>query len=167
MKNYYDLFQYDKEQGNFINEFITLREQPDYNKIKKKVKVSYKEDLEKFLYYYKVYELTECNAPKLKNIDRRGHSFHIDHIIPLKYAYEHGIDYSIVGNLKNLQVISKKDNFTKGNFITKQVKDLFSFFNIKYEFLKVLERKKIVYKKEIPTIKIFPTTDKTKVSYYP
>lgn len=167
MKNYYNLFQYDKKQESFINEFITLQGQPDYNKIKKKVKVSYKEDLEKFLYYYKVYELTECNAPMLKGIEKRGNSFHIDHIIPLKYGYEYNIDCSIIGDLNNLQVISKEDNFKKGNFITKEVKEVFSFFNIKYEFLKVLERKKIVYKKEVQTTKIFPTTDKTKVSYYP
>ena len=140
MKNLYNLFEYTPEQKKFVDELIDIINSPEYNTIKKKVvKYHYKQDLCRFLYYYKVYKVTEQNVHGLKDIDKRGKHFHVDHIIPVKFAYEHGIDYNVIGDVNNLQVISKQDNFKKSNLITKQVKEVFSHFNINHTDLCKIE----------------------------
>lgn len=170
MKDLYNLFEHTPEQRTFVDELIAIISSPEYNVIKKKVtRYSYKQDLCKFLYYYNVYKKTEQNVHLLKDIDKRGKHFHVDHIIPIKFAYEHGVDYNIIGDINNLQVISKQDNFKKSNLITKQVKEVFSHFNINHaELCKVehpLIKAKTIEKFTPPKIDYFE--GKTRLSDYP
>ena len=43
----------------------------------------------------------------------RGKDFHIDHIVPISAGYKFGIPYTEIGNINNLRMLSKKDNFKK------------------------------------------------------
>ena len=130
MKNFKELFEYNSEYEYLIDLFNNIYFSDEYKVIKKRVKISYKKDLCKFLYWYDVYKLTEQNAPLLKDIEKRGNLYHIDHIIPIAFGYKYGIPSDIIGDINNLQIISLKDNFSKGNLITKEVKKMFSYFNI-------------------------------------
>lgn len=54
----------------------------------------------------------------LKDISKRGfRDYNIDHILPVRYCYDHGISIDECANIKNLQVLSSQENFIKGNDI--------------------------------------------------
>ena len=166
MKNFYKHFEHLKEQEYIIDEFIKIYNSENYKTIKSKVKHSYNKDLCKFIYYYRVYEMTEKNAYFVKNIERCSCLFHLDHIIPIEIGYKYGIDYNIIGSVDNLQIISLQENFKKSNTITKQVKNMFSFFNIKVRDLVTINHPLITKKKKLieeqinklsnPSISLYP-----------
>lgn len=87
----------------------------EYPKIKKKIKNI--KDIDKRVYYTKVWFITESQPIHLlENFDLRsfrGH--HLDHIIPISYGYKNKISPEKIGNIKNLQFIPWEENYKKGS----------------------------------------------------
>jgi hypothetical protein len=92
-------------------------------KIKKKIK--FIKDLDKKLYYARVWVVTESQPLHLlENKDKRGwKGYHLDHIFPISAAYSKGLRPEQVGNIKNLQFIPHKENIEKGSRITTESKN--------------------------------------------
>lgn len=95
----------------------------------KKRKLNAIKDLEKRLYYIKVWVITESEPLfKLINYDKRcfrcfgGH--HLDHIYPISMGFYNKISPEIIGNIKNLRFIPIKDNLNKGYKITTESKNV-------------------------------------------
>ena len=137
------IFISEENQIYLIEEFNKFYCLPTFKDIRKKIKVSYKKDLEKFLYYFKVWLNTEENTVNIINIENRGKDYHIDHIIPISYGYKYNINPSFIGSLDNLQLISKKENFSKNLKVTEQTKEILLKFNIDINKLKDVKRSKI------------------------
>ena len=89
-------------------------------KIKQKVKNI--KDLEKRLYYAKVWEVTESQPLMvLENYGNRGwKNHHLDHIYPIALGYSKGISPEKIGNIKNLRFIPYKENLNKGSKVTNE-----------------------------------------------
>ena len=89
-------------------------------KIKQKVKNI--KDLEKRLYYAKVWEVTESQPLMvLENYSNRGwKNYHLDHIYPIALGYSKGIAPEKIGNIKNLRFIPYKENLNKGSKVTNE-----------------------------------------------
>lgn len=94
-----------------------------YPKIKKKIKSI--KDIDKRLYYAKVWYITESQPiHTLKNFELRsfwGH--HLDHICSISEGYKNNISPEIIGNIKNLQFIPWDENYKKGSKVEKSVLD--------------------------------------------
>lgn len=134
--NGYD-FDYDEVIANII---ISLYQSLNYQKILKlkkndrlfklnpkiKSKVKSIKNLNKKLYYVKVWSITESNdLTVLKNYSKRGFNrFHLDHIYPISEAYKNNISPDIIGNIKNLRFITKKQNLKKGNLLTEKAEKI-------------------------------------------
>lgn len=94
------------------------REEPVITTEVSQAKVKVKNPL-KVKYYEEVWQITERNAPKVKNIHLRGQDYHIDHIVPISYGFKKGIKPSVIGGLKNLRIITRQENFKKNcQFVT-------------------------------------------------
>ncbi len=91
-----------------------------YPKIKKKIKNI--KDLDKRLYYAKVWEVTEQQPLFiLENSDKRGwKNYHLDHIYPISMGYKEKIPPEKIGNIKNLRFIHHTENMDKGSKITNE-----------------------------------------------
>ena len=76
-----------------------------YPKIKQKIKSI--KNLEKKLYYAKVWEVTEEQPLRiLENSDKRGwKDHHLDHIYPIAMGFHNNISPKKIGNIKNLRFI--------------------------------------------------------------
>jgi hypothetical protein len=138
---------YDKikvENQELQQRFIEIVESEHW-KYRHKVSFSIKKDVEKYLYYVEVWSITEYNALLLPNNDLRGKKYCLDHIIPISYGYKYNIDPRIIGGLDNIQVISMKENLTKGTNLTKKAKRMLD----KIEYSPFERGKKV--KKETPT----------------
>jgi hypothetical protein len=94
-----------------------------YPKIKKKIKNI--KDLDKRLYYARVWYHTEQQPLHiLENNDKRGwKGHHLDHIYPISAGYTNNIPPEKIGNIKNLQFIHHEDNMSKGSTITTESKN--------------------------------------------
>lgn len=92
-------------------------------KIKKKIK--FIKDLDKKLYYAKVWVVTESQPLHiLENNDKRGwKDHHLDHIYPISMGYLNKIPPEKIGNIKNLQFIHHVENISKGSKITTESKN--------------------------------------------
>lgn len=103
-----------------LSECAELRKKHPKLKRKKLDKIV---DLEKRLYYYKVWVITESQPlHKLRNFKKRGwKSYHLDHICSIAESYRNGISPEIVGNIKNLRFIPAKQNLKKGYKVTKTI----------------------------------------------
>lgn len=99
-------------------EFIELIDSCD-GAFRQKIKFSFKKDVRKYIYYLKVWLITEQNAPQLKDNSLRGKVYCLDHITPISYGYENDIDPSIIGGLDNIRIIKHKENLTKNKQIIK------------------------------------------------
>jgi hypothetical protein len=90
-------------------------------KIKKKIK--FVKDLDKKLYYAKVWEVTESQPLHiLENNDKRGwKGHHLDHICSISVGFHHKIPPKLIGNIKNLQFIPAKENILKGGKVEKHI----------------------------------------------
>jgi hypothetical protein len=109
-----------------------LKENPNI----KKRKLHLISDLEKRLYYIKVWVITESQPLHvLKNHDKRcfrGPScFHLDHIVPIAHGYYSKIPAEKIGGLSNLRFIRSTVNMRKGHKLT----------NESYKVLKKIKRK--------------------------
>jgi len=94
-----------------------------YPKIKQKIKKI--KDLDKKLYYARVWEVTESQPLYiLENSNKRGwKNHHLDHVFPIALAYHKKISPKKVGNIKNLRFIPYQDNLDKGNRLTNESKN--------------------------------------------
>lgn len=57
----------------------------------------------------------------LKNSEHRGldvNSYHLDHIVPIRYGYENNISPEKIGDISNLRFISCKENLIKNDKLT-------------------------------------------------
>tara|TARA_R110000824_G_scaffold119143_2_gene273097 strand:+ start:890 stop:1306 length:417 start_codon:yes stop_codon:yes gene_type:complete len=89
-------------------------------KIKQKIKNI--KNIDKKLYYAKVWLVTE-NQPLniLENSKERGwKNHHLDHIFPIALGYHTGLSPNKVGNIKNLRFIPYKENLNKGSKLTNE-----------------------------------------------
>jgi hypothetical protein len=78
--------------------------------------------IEKSRYYCEVWRHTKQQPLHLlENYDKRGRiglsddAYHIDHIIPISYGFKHKINPSIIGNIRNLQMLPARENTEKGD----------------------------------------------------
>jgi 5-methylcytosine-specific restriction endonuclease McrA len=94
-----------------------------YPKIKQKIKKI--KDLDKKLYYARVWEVTESQPLYiLENSNKRGwKNHHLDHVFPIALAYHKKLSPKRVGNIKNLQFIPYQDNLIKGSKLTTESKN--------------------------------------------
>lgn len=100
-----------------------LKENPD---IKRRKLTSIK-DLEKRLYYIKVWCLTESQPLHvLRNHDKRCfkcfNGYHLDHKYPISGGFYNKIPPEVIGDLKNLRFIPIRQNMRKGSKITNESK---------------------------------------------
>lgn len=117
---YFDLYtnELDDDFLSLIKEFTMTFTRPN---IKAKNRAKTRKTMQEYIYYYIATEATEQNTSKIKDIDKRGVNFVLDHIIPLDYGFKNNIDINIISSENNLQLLSNKDNLLKSNKITPQV----------------------------------------------
>jgi hypothetical protein len=73
------------------------------------------------LYRMEVTKLTfENDLSKLKNWSKRNlfYKYEIDHIYPIKKAFNHGIPAELIGDIKNLRIIPRTENRSKSGKVT-------------------------------------------------
>ena len=109
----------EKDQGLLSECKKLLKENPEI----KKRKLHLISDLEKRLYYIKVWVITESQPLHvLKGHDRRcfkGPScFHLDHIVPISHGFYSKIPPEKIGNISNLRFIRSTVNMRKGHRLT-------------------------------------------------
>jgi len=116
-----------KNKGKIDNKskiyYIIRKITKKYPKIKQKIKSI--KNLEKKLYYAKVWEVTEEQPLRiLENSDKRGwKDHHLDHIYPIAMGFHNNISPKKIGNIKNLRFIPYKENLRKGSTLTNESKN--------------------------------------------
>jgi len=90
----------------------------------KKRKLNKIKNLEKRLYYLKVWSITESQPLfKLKNHTKRcfygRHCYHLDHMCSISEGFNKNIEPEIIGRMDNLKFIPAKLNMKKGSKVTK------------------------------------------------
>ncbi len=66
---------------------------------------------------------------QLLNHDKRGKgSFHLDHIISIKYGFDNGIEPELIGNIVNLRYLYWNENISKRDYLTQEGWDVISYF---------------------------------------
>lgn len=108
----------EKEQELLIECKKILKANPNL----KKRKIDFN-DLEKRLYYLKVWAITESQPIHLlRNYDKRcfrGKScYHLDHVVPIIHGFYSKIDPEKIGSLANLRFIKSEVNMRKGHKLT-------------------------------------------------
>lgn len=88
----------------------------------KKRKINF-DDLEKRLYYLKVWAITESQPlHTLKNYNKRcwkgAGCYHLDHTVPIIHGFYSKIAPEKIGSLDNLRFIPAKVNMRKGHKLT-------------------------------------------------
>ena len=106
-----------------LSECIELRKKHPKLKRKKLDKIK---DLEKRLYYHKVWAITESQPlHKLRSHKKRcfrgKNCYHLDHKCSIIEGYNRQIPPEIIGGILNLQFIPAKKNIKKGYKVTKTV----------------------------------------------
>ena len=89
----------------------------------KKRKLDKIKDLEKRLYYLKVWFITESQPlKKLRNHEKRcfygKNCYHLDHRCSIAEGYKNNIPPEIIGRMDNLKFIPAKKNMAKGYKVT-------------------------------------------------
>ena len=111
-----------QREENILKECRSLiRKNP---KLKRK-KLHRMKNLDKRLYYIKVWVITESQPlHKLKNSDKRCYMgkgcYHLDHIVPISKGFTDGIPPEKIGSFTNLRFIPAKDNMSKGHKMTEE-----------------------------------------------
>lgn len=109
-----------KKEQKLIQECrVLVRQNP---KLKKR-KLSKIKNLEKRLYYIKVWIITESQPlHRLKNSDKRcfrgKNCYHLDHRVPISHGFNNNIPPEKIGSLSNLRFIKAEDNMRKGHKLT-------------------------------------------------
>lgn len=69
----------------------------------------------RYIAHVRAYTETQ-DLKSLENIDKRDfRNWHIDHIVSIRDGFRFNIPIELIGNIKNLRVISRDENFKKGN----------------------------------------------------
>lgn len=89
----------------------------------KRRKLSKIKNLDKRLYYIKVWIITESQPlSKLKNASKRcfrgKNCYHLDHRVPIIHGYNNGIPPEQIGGMGNLRFIRAEANMRKGHKLT-------------------------------------------------
>lgn len=105
-----------KEQGLLKECKSILKENP---KLKRK-KLDKIKDLEKRLYYLKVWYITESQPlHELRNHKKRGwRKYHLDHVVPIVHGFLNNMPPEQIGHISNLRFIHWSKNMKKGSSIT-------------------------------------------------
>jgi hypothetical protein len=108
----------DEKELILKNEFLKLTKGKPF--IKKRVK--HIKNVEKKIYYAKVWMITEANdLTVLKNHNKRGFKkYHLDHIYSISEGFKNSIPPELIGNIKNLRFIHHKKNIKKGAEINEE-----------------------------------------------
>src|SRR6185369_13037122 len=65
-----------------------------------------------------VWTITESQPLNtLDGFEKRGIEYHLDHIIPVNYGYQHCVNPEIIGHISNLRIIKATENIKKGRSI--------------------------------------------------
>jgi hypothetical protein len=109
----------EKDQGLLTECKKILKENPNL----KKRRLHLINDLEKRLYYLKVWSITESQPLHiLENHGKRcfkGPScFHLDHKLPISYGFHNNIPPEKIGHISNLRFIRSTVNMRKGHKLT-------------------------------------------------
>ena len=83
------------------------------------------------LYKMKVLRLTsENDLSKLENWPKRNlyHKYEVDHIYPIRQAFKNFIPAELIGDIRNLRVIPRKENRSKSGKITIIPEHIQNFF---------------------------------------
>jgi 5-methylcytosine-specific restriction endonuclease McrA len=96
-----------------------LKEHPNL----KKRKLNTIKDLDRRLFYLKVWSITESQPLHLlKNHERRCfrgvNCWHLDHIVPISYGFYNNIPPEKIGHISNLRFIRSTINMRKGHKLT-------------------------------------------------
>lgn len=84
------------------------------------------------LYKATVLHLTKSNdLTKLENWSKRNlyHFYELDHIYPIRAAFKNGIPAELVGDIRNLRVIPRKENRSKSGKVTIIPEHIQSYIN--------------------------------------
>lgn len=125
----YKKYQNQIADADLKMQFITLMECTTAE-FRSRINFSYKKDVEKYVYYLKVWIATESNVSELENIHLRGKGLCLDHIIPITLGYKYNVDPQIIGCVENLQLITPIANLLKASQLTDRAKELLLKFNI-------------------------------------
>ena len=90
----------------------------EYPKLKHRVKAI--SNIDKKLYYLKVWIITESNdLTKLKNNEKRGFKrYHLDHKFPIAEGFKQNISPEVIGDIRNLEFIPRRKNLKKSDNVT-------------------------------------------------
>ena len=82
------------------------------------------------LYKNKVWYITnKQDLESLEFFNKRGPtgtkgSYHLDHVISIKYGFDNNIAEEVIGNINNLQMLQWKENLSKGTNCYSKIKGL-------------------------------------------
>lgn len=89
------------------------------------------------LYEHKIRLCTEsADLSKIDGIEKRGKDYSLDHIFPIKIAFEYNLPVTLISSLSNLQILPNLANLQKGNKITPQVIELVEMWKSNYKISK-------------------------------
>jgi len=121
--------KYIRKNGKFIidrsNKSIDDKLKAEFNKLVKglpyiKQRVKNIKNLEKKIYYAKVWILTEQNdLTKLRNQSKRGfRKYHLDHQYPISEGFKNDIPAEVISDIENLRFIHFRKNLKKRDSVT-------------------------------------------------
>ena len=94
-----------------MNQKLVNRKWDSLFATEKKSKVK---NIEKINYYKEVWIITNSQPLEtLNGIEKRGYYWHIDHIYPISLGFKNKIPPEKIGDISNLQILSRRDNFLK------------------------------------------------------
>jgi len=66
---------------------------------------------------------------QLDNYNHRGKgSFHLDHIISIKFGFDNNLPPEIIGNIANLRYLKVSENISKRDYLTADSFDVIGYF---------------------------------------
>jgi len=83
-------------------------------------------NIEKKLYYIKVWIITESNdLTVMKNHNKRGfRRYHLDHIFPISQGFKENIPPKAIGDIRNLQFLHFRKNLKKRDSVSERAKNI-------------------------------------------
>ena len=108
-------------------------------------KCNYSREEYKKLCDYKTYRRKVLNISRkqplqtLENWQNRGkNTFHLDHIVSIKYGFVNNLPEDLVGGIQNLRFIPAKENIKKNEYLEKESFEMLMYFIEEGNNIKVL-----------------------------